>query len=75
MHFMQDSVEAQTANNSVSVFNQIFGELVFVACLFPGFNLAGADAIHNIKEHVNNSNNNLRRQKCDKKGSRKDSKT
>ena len=40
---MQDSVEAQTANNSVNVFIHIFGEwLLFVACLFPLFNLTGA---------------------------------
>ena len=71
---MHDSVEAQTANNSVCVFIHIFGELVFihffgelvfVDCLFPGFNLTGVYAIHHIKEYVNNSNNNLRRQKCD----------
>jgi len=46
---MQGIVEAQTANNSVSVFIHIFGQLVFVACLFPRFNLTGAYAIHNIK--------------------------
>jgi hypothetical protein len=53
---MQDTVEAQTANNSVNVFIHIFREWVlFVACLFPLFNLTGAYAVHNIKEFVNNN--------------------
>jgi hypothetical protein len=54
---MQDTVEAQTANNSVSVFIHIFGEWVlFVAHLFPLFNLTGGYAVRNIKEFVNNNN-------------------